>query len=45
MDGEQLVNLELQRISKEKVRTAMKRMTRGKEVDTVDITVEIWSCL
>lgn len=39
------VNHKVQWISKEKVRTAMKRMKNGKVVGPDDIPVEIWRCL
>ena len=43
-DGE-IVNLEVEKISKEEVRGNMKRMKNGKAVGPDDITVEIWKCL
>ena len=43
-DGE-IVNLEVERISKEEVRENMKRMKNGKAVGPDDIPVEVWKCL
>ncbi|XP_051779618.1 uncharacterized protein LOC127526820 [Erpetoichthys calabaricus] len=45
LDDVEIVNQEVQRISKEEVRTAMKRMKNGKAVGPDDIPVEAWRCL
>ncbi|KAG2458644.1 RTBS polymerase, partial [Polypterus senegalus] len=45
LDDVETVNQEVQRISKEEVRTAMKRVQNGKAVGPDDIPVEAWRCL
>ncbi|XP_051786647.1 uncharacterized protein LOC127528918 [Erpetoichthys calabaricus] len=45
LDDVEIMNQEVQRISKEEVRTAMKRMKNGKAVGLDDIPVEAWRCL
>ncbi|KAG2459007.1 P5I13 protein, partial [Polypterus senegalus] len=45
LDDVEIVTQEVQQISKEKVRTAMKRMKNGKAVGPDDIPVEEWKCL
>ncbi|KAJ8347031.1 hypothetical protein SKAU_G00284320 [Synaphobranchus kaupii] len=44
-DNVEIVNQEVQEISKEEVRAAMKRMKSGKAVGPDDIPVETWRCL
>lgn len=44
MNREQLVNQEVQRISSEEVRTAMRRWKSGKAVGADDIPLEVWRC-
>lgn len=41
----EIVNQEVQGISENKVRAAMKKMKSGKEVGPDDIPVEAWRCL
>ncbi|KAG2455321.1 RTJK polymerase, partial [Polypterus senegalus] len=45
LDDVEIVNQEVQRISKEEVRTAMKRMKNGKAIGPDDIPMEAWRCL
>lgn len=45
MDGGELVNQEVQRISKEEGRAAMTRMKSEKAVDCYNIHVEVFRCL
>ncbi|MBN3291136.1 RTXE polymerase, partial [Polypterus senegalus] len=45
LDDVEIVNQEVHRISKEEVRTAMKRMKNGKAVGPDDIPMEAWRCL
>ncbi|KAJ8375265.1 hypothetical protein SKAU_G00058450 [Synaphobranchus kaupii] len=44
-DNVEIVNQEVQEISKEEVRAAMRRMKSGKAVGPDDIPVETWRCL
>lgn len=44
MNRGQLVNQEVQRISSEEVRTAMRRWKSGKAVGADDITLQVWRC-
>lgn len=43
-DGEQIVDQKVQKISKEEVRLALKRMKSGKAVGPDDIPMEVWKC-
>ena len=45
LDDVKIVNLDVQQISKEEVRAAMKRMKNEKAVGPDDIPVEAWRCL
>ncbi|KAI5610690.1 hypothetical protein C0J50_11966, partial [Silurus asotus] len=45
LDDVELVKQDVDRISKEEVRAAIKRMKSGKSVGPDDLLVEAWSCL
>lgn len=44
-EGGQILDQEVQKISKEEVRLALKRMKSGKAVGPADIPKEVWKCL
>lgn len=45
MSRRELVNQKVQRVSKEEVRSTMKKMKSGKAVGQDEVPVEVWGCL
>lgn len=45
MSRRELVNQKVQRVSKEEVRSTMKKMKSGNAVGQDEVPVEVWRCL